>query len=159
QKTKQPDCDTDEIVRLLALDSAICGKVLKTLNSALYGLSQPVTSLNRAVNILGLRPLRSLVLGLTLPAMQSGLQSDEGLRRYWRESVAGAILTQQLAKRLRYRGSEDDLVASLLRDLGTLFLRHTFKDMYDPWSREAIRPGTDQCDWEVRNLGVHHGEV
>src|SRR5207248_676768 len=57
QKTKAPDCTVEEIARLLALDPAIFGKVLKTLNSALYALSQPVSSLNRAVTVLGLRPL------------------------------------------------------------------------------------------------------
>jgi eukaryotic-like serine/threonine-protein kinase len=159
QKTRVPECTVEEIAGLLALDSAICGKVLKTLNSALYALSQPVSSLKRAVTILGLRPLRSLVLGLTLPAMESGLGSDEGLRRYWRDSVAGAILTQELAKRLRYPAPEDDLVASLLRDLGMLLLRYTFRDTYDPWLGSQQCRDEDQCEWEERNLGVHHAEV
>jgi HD-like signal output (HDOD) protein len=158
QKTRQPDCKVGEIAELLALDPVVCGKVLKTLNSALYSLSQPVTSLNRAVTILGLRPLRSLVLGLTLPAMQSGLDMDEGLRRYWKDSVAGAILTRELARKLRYPAPEDDLVASLLSDLGILLLRHTFRDTYQPWLGVAGLDG-DQSEWEERNLGVHHGEV
>src|SRR5437879_1893056 len=66
EKTRQADCSVHEIGNLLAQDPALCGKVLKTLNSSLYALSQPVTSLQRAVAILGLKPLRSLVLGLTL---------------------------------------------------------------------------------------------
>ena len=159
QKTRQPDCKVEEIAELLALDPVVCGKVLKTLNSALYSLSQPVTSLRRAVTILGLRPLRSLVLGLTLPAMQSGLDMDDGLRRFWKDSVAGAILTRELAKKLRFPAPEDDLVASLLSDLGVLLLRHTFRDTYQPWLGAAALCGSDQCEWEERNLGVHHGEV
>jgi HD-like signal output (HDOD) protein len=159
EKTRQADCSVQEISNLLAQDPALCGKVLKTLNSSLYALSQPVTSLQRAVAILGLKPLRSLVLGLTLPAMQSRMETDQGLRNYWKESVGGAIIARELARRLKYPEPEDDLVASLLRDLGMLLLRQTFPVPYLPvWNGDSEVPG-GQCAWEEQHLGIHHADV
>jgi HD-like signal output (HDOD) protein len=159
EKTRQADCSVHEISNLLTQDPALCGKVLKTLNSSLYALAQPVTSLQRAVAILGLKPLRSLVLGLTLPAMQSRMETDQGLRNYWKESVAGAIIARELARRLKYPEPEDDLVASLLRDLGMLLLQQTFPAMYLPvWGADSEVPG-GQCAWEEQHLGIHHADV
>jgi len=158
-KTRQADCTVQEIGDLLSQDPALCGKVLKTLNSSLYALSQPVSSLSRAVAILGLKPLRSLVLGLTLPAMQSRMEADQGLRTYWKESVAGAIAARELARRLKYPAPDDELVASLLRDLGVILLRQTFPVEYQPlWSGEGV-PADRQCAWEERHLGIHHADV
>jgi HD-like signal output (HDOD) protein len=160
EKTRQPNCSAQELSDLLGQDPALCGKLLKTLNSPLYALSMPVTSLRRAVAILGLKPLRSMVLGLTLPALHGHLKPDEGLRLYWKESVAGAILARELARRLGHPSPEDDLVAALLRDLGMVLLRQSFPEVYAPiWTR-ASEPLNDlQCDWEERELGVHHAEV
>jgi HD-like signal output (HDOD) protein len=158
EKSRQANCTVQEIGTLLSQDPALCGKVLKTLNSSLYALSQPVTSLGRAVTILGLKPLRSLVLGLTLPAIQSRMTADEGLRNYWKESVAGAITARELAKRLGYPDPEDELVSSLLRDLGMILLRQTFAADYDPvWKGEV--PAGRQCAWEEQHFGIHHAEV
>ena len=159
EKTRQPNCEPSDISDLLAQDPAICGKVLKTLNSSLYSFSQPVKSLQRAVAILGLKPLRSLVLGLTLPAMQLRMEPDDGLRQYWKDSVAGAIIARELAKRLRYPSPEDDLVASLLRDLGMLLLRQNFPTLYVPIWDGTIQIADRQCDWEKRNLGIDHAAV
>src|SRR5258708_5239538 len=76
QKMGQEDWTVGEISELLAHDPGLCAKILKTLNSALYARSRPVTSMRQAVSILGYRPLRSLVLGLTLPVMQTGVVAD-----------------------------------------------------------------------------------
>jgi eukaryotic-like serine/threonine-protein kinase len=159
EKTNDPACKVLEISDLLAQDPALCGKLLKTLNSSLYSFSQPITSLQRAVSILGMKPLRSLILGLTLPAMQARTDPDEGLRTYWKDSVGGAIVARELAKRLRSASPEDDLVASLLRDLGVLLLHQNFPTLYLPVWNGTLAPHADQCAWEERNLGIDHAEV
>src|SRR5690242_9666250 len=56
----KPNCDPGEIVSILALDPVLCGKLLKAVNSCLYGLKQPVSSVARAVQVLGLNTIRSL---------------------------------------------------------------------------------------------------
>src|SRR5580765_1477177 len=70
EQVSKPDCDPGEVLKLLARDSGLTAQVLKTVNSGLFGLGKPVSSLKQAVMLLGLRPLRSLVLSLALPAMR-----------------------------------------------------------------------------------------
>src|SRR5262245_36114943 len=84
QKIGEEDCEIAEVTKLLGLDAGLSAKILKTLNSAIYGRSRPVTNVRQAVNMLGMKPLRSLVLGLALPAMQAGVEPDVGLCRFWK---------------------------------------------------------------------------
>jgi len=159
EKASRPNCEPDEILSLLAQDSGLCCQVLKTVNSGLYGLSKPVGSLKQAVMMLGVRPLRSLVLSLALPAIGSP-DKDELILKYWQESVAGAVIARELAISLRRKEPEDDLVAGLLRDLGVLVLRDAFPEDYRGlWTRCAQEWAQRQCDEEKETFGVDHAEI
>ena len=155
-----PDCQVSDISNRLKKDPALAAKLLKTLNSCVYGLSRPVSSVERAVTILGFHPLRSLILGLTLPAIQVRMEADAGLKQFWKESVGGAIIARDLAQRFHYPLPEDFLVASLVRDLGMILFHQTFSKTYQPlWSNPAELWGGSQCEWEEKQIGVHHAEA
>lgn len=159
QKASQPDCDLDALTGLLRQDSALCGRVLKTVNSGLFALNHPISSLKQAVVILGVKPLRSLVLSLALPAMQSS-ERDGFMLDYWRQSVAGSVLARQLAIHLGQADPEDDLVAGLLRDLGILVLREAFPEEYRAvWNSASANWVERQCDEERTVFGFDHTEV
>src|SRR3546814_10431597 len=51
----------------VAQDPALTSKVLRVVNSALYGLNRPVGDLNQAIGLLGIKPLKLLALGFSLP--------------------------------------------------------------------------------------------
>src|SRR5262249_43826343 len=128
-------------------------------NSGLYGLAKPVGSLKQAVMMLGIRPLRSLVLSLALPAIGTP-DKDELILKYWQESVAGAVIARELAAFLRRKDSEDDLVAGLLRDIGILVLREAFKEDYRTlWQRHGAQWSQRQCEIEKDAFGVDHTEI
>lgn len=158
--TSNPDCEVKEIVNLLAHDPAICGQLLKVINSCVYALSSPITSVERAVLLLGLNTVRSLVLALSLPAMQSGWVPAKDLRDYWVNSVSGAIMARELAARLRRPMPEDDLVCGLLRDIGGLLLRQAFPTEYADFAAGGRgRLSTDVCGQERAVFGVDHADV
>jgi HD-like signal output (HDOD) protein/tRNA A-37 threonylcarbamoyl transferase component Bud32 len=159
EKASRPDANLDEIVTLLGQDPGLCVRVLKTVNSSMFGLSAPVSSLKRAAAILGLRPLRSLVLSLSLPALQLRA-ADQVVVQYWQESVAGAVIARELSLLLRRPNAEDDLIAGLLRDLGVLVLRDIFPEEYPAVWAKVAGAGTDRlCAEERAAFGLDHAEV
>ena len=97
EKASRPDCELREIAEMISLDSSLCVKMLRTVNSALYGLPQKVTSIDRALLLLGYKAVRSLVLSLSLPAIQKQTQASGKIRDYWKLSVAGAIVAREIA--------------------------------------------------------------
>jgi HD-like signal output (HDOD) protein len=158
EKASQSECDLEELIALLRQDSGLCARVLKTVNSGLFGLPRAVGSLKQAVVMLGARPLRSLVLSVSLPAVQIS-EPDELIRRYWQESATGAVLARQLAIHLRHPEPEDDLVAGLLRDLGILVLREAFPNEYRAVWESALSDRAPLCQREYEVFGMDHTEV
>lgn len=156
----RPDCRPADLVPMLSQDPALCSKLLKTVNSCLYGLSKPVASLERAVFILGLNPLRSLVLGLSLPAMQRGVSADPVVRGYWVGSVGGGILARELAARANRPSPGDDLVCGLLRDIGAVQMLRTFPDAFRAMLHQYPHELLDNPnEVELRVFGVTHADV
>ncbi len=157
----KPDCTTAEIVAALSKDPVLCGKVLKTVNSCVFGGGrQPVATVDRAVVLLGLNALRSLVLGLSLPVAQSKTDPNPAVREFWIDAVSGGILAKELSVHREGASPGYDLVAGLLRDLGRLLLAQ-----HDPtgWERCQKSPVaellTNPCGIEERAFGVHHVDV
>lgn len=160
EAVSRPNCNVQEIANLLAHDAALCGKLLKIANSILVSPTKRVTSVQHAIAILGFNRLRSLVLSLSLPAMQSRMVIDEGLKRFWKNSVAGAIMARELAATLGYENPEEELVVGVLRDLGMMLLQQSFPDAYHPvWSGAVELWAERQLAWETAHLGIHHAEV
>ncbi|VTT97865.1 serine threonine protein partial : Serine/threonine protein kinase OS=Singulisphaera acidiphila (strain ATCC BAA-1392 / DSM 18658 / VKM B-2454 / MOB10) GN=Sinac_4756 PE=3 SV=1: HDOD: Pkinase [Gemmataceae bacterium] len=155
----RPDCDPGEIVALIGLDPALCAKLLKAVNSCLYGLSRPVSSVSRAVAVLGLSTVRSLVLGLSLPAVRAGGGADAALQEYWVSAVAGGIFARELAVRTGRPAPEDDLIAGLLQDLGAILLRRAYPAEWTACAARPRGPLTDPCDVEEEVFGLSHAEV
>ncbi|MCX7702332.1 MAG: HDOD domain-containing protein [Gemmataceae bacterium] len=160
QKASDPNCNLREISDLLACDPGLCGRLLKLVNSAIYAPPRPVTTISQAIPLLGVKRLRSLVLGMSIPAMQVPAGSERGLQTFWRTSVAGAIIARELARKQMSPSPEDDLVTALLRDLGIVLLHQTFPNKYEPvWSGKRVLRAGERYLWEERNIGINHAEV
>ncbi len=160
QAASRPNCKPSEIIALISRDPALCAKILRAVNSCLYGLSKPVGSLERAITILGLNPLRSLTLGLSLPATQTGMVANKEMRSYWLSSVSGAILAREIAVRTKHQFPEDDLVAGLLRDLGAIMMQRTYPEDWQAMQTQHPHCVPSQtCAIEEEVFGVCHAQV
>jgi diguanylate cyclase (GGDEF)-like protein len=159
EKASEPDCTLADLEGVISLDPALCVQLLRTVNSALYGLPRAVTSIRLALGLLGTSAVRSLVLSLSLPALQGGPHDSESLRSFWKSSVAGAIVARELAVRLGWPAPEDCLIAGLLRDLGSLLLPRVFPDSARLLSAPQGEPWLTPCEQEEDIYGVNHAEV
>src|SRR5437868_3563843 len=127
-KASAPDCTIADLCKIIQVDPGLAGRILRIVNSATFGLSRPVLSIQRALAVVGLMSARLLVLSISFPEMQRkmGKMDAAWAQGYWKASVAGAIVARELSKRLRARDPEDDMAAGLLRDLGELILQQMY---------------------------------
>src|SRR5262245_15146732 len=109
EKASKPHCTIAEIGQIISHDPSLCGRILKMVNSAMFGIPRAVTSIDRALNLLGLKRVRSLVLSLSLPAMQTRSRGNPRMRDYWKSSVASAIVARELATRMRYPDPDSEM--------------------------------------------------
>lgn len=161
EKASSPDCTIADLCKIIQIDPGLAGRILRIVNSALFGLSRPATSIQRALAVVGINSARLLILAIALPEMHKKSKLEGQIaQRYWKSSISGAIVAHELSQRLKARDAEDDMAAGLLRDIGDLVLQQLFPDVartIAAQSDETLIEG--QCDVEEAHYGLNHAEV
>lgn len=154
--TGEPKLDARALKDCLELDPALTTRILKVVNSSLFGLSRPVSDLTQALSILGTRPLRMLVLGFSLPKeLFSGLSADV-LSRYWRHTLIKAVAARELAENVFRTPSDEAFTAGLVQDIGLLALIQQIGEPYLRLVNHCQIHGGDILDRELEMLGFDH---
>src|SRR5215510_4363841 len=88
-----------DLNHVISLDPVLVGRVLKLINSAYYGLGQPVTSLARAIIMLGINTVKNLALSTTVMGNLSSKEKSLGLdmEGFWRHSLCVGVSAKLLA--------------------------------------------------------------
>lgn len=160
EQASKPSCTLHELSKIISIDAALCGKMLKLVNSSLFGLQRAVTSIDRALNLLGLNHVRSLVLSLSLPSLRFRHASSARMKSYWKSSATMAMACREMAVRRKWPDPDSEMVAGLLCDLGELLLQETFPEKY----ALVVGDGSErrfkvQCGLETTHVGVDHAEA
>ena len=156
---KIPEVDIAEIARIITRDPALSGKILKTVNSSFYQRGQHVSTISHALVILGLRSVKSLVLGFSLVANLSKSKA-RGFKHldYWKHSIYAATAARSLAIRVNLVEQEEAFLASLLMDIGMLVLDQVLGNIYSEIHAKAASH-EDLLAIESAALGANHAEV
>jgi eukaryotic-like serine/threonine-protein kinase len=157
ERANHPTCTLTEIGKIISQDPALCGKMLRLVNSSSFGLQRSVASIERALNLLGLNHVRSLVLSLSLPSLRFRSASSEDMKVYWKCSVTAAIVCRELAVRRKLADPDSEMVAGLLCDLGILLLQEAFPDLCVELAKQpAALVDRSRCELEEKAVGVNH---
>ena len=119
-KLCNPQISMAEVARVAKLEPVIYAKILRVANSSFYGRSRSVTSLERAVVILGLDAVRGIAAAACLDRTirRCPGRSAVSLHSVLRHSLATATAAEVLARRCLREGEPDAFVAGLLHNLG-----------------------------------------
>ena len=136
-------------------------RVLSLANSAYYGLQSEVTSVQRAVAVLGMAEIRALVLALGVSRMidRSRLPAGFDLREYWIHQLSVAAGCRLLARRLPGCDAETCYTAGLLHDLGKLLIAAYRPDDWAAIRQLARDENLMDSEAEELLLGLDHGVV
>lgn len=157
--TSKPQVDTRAIKECLENDPALVAKILRVVNSSLFGLSRPVSDLNQALALLGTKPLKLLVLGFSLPReLWSGLEA-EVLARYWRRTLVKAVAAREISERVWIAPGDEAFIAGLLQDVGMLALIQDLGDAYACFLDRVRTEGGNLEALETASLGFTHEEL
>jgi len=157
--TSQPQVDVRRLKETLETDPALTAKVLRVVNSSLYGLSREVADLNQALALLGTKPLKLLTLSFSLPeAMFADLAGDL-LERFWLHTLTRAVAAREISQTLCRVPGDDAFITGLLRDLGQLVLvRELGKTYVELWRSVAAGNGPLSA-LERHALGFDHTQL
>jgi HD-like signal output (HDOD) protein/GGDEF domain-containing protein len=157
--TANPRVDTRALKDCIEKDPALVIKILRVVNSSLFGLAREVSDLNQAITLLGTKPLKLLVLGFSLPdRLFSGLTA-EVIGRYWRRTLTQAVAARELARTFWRRDGDEAFIAGLLGDLGMLLLLQELGEPYVTFLEQVRSAGGDIAELEQTALGFDHFEL
>jgi putative nucleotidyltransferase with HDIG domain len=161
QATTSPDTNAADIVSLIETDQALTAKILSLVRRSDMGVSREVTTLSRAVVLLGFAAVRNAVLSIqiyeTFAASQPGSAPGFDRSGFWKHSLAVACAAQSIARRGEGKVPPDEaFVCGLLHDLGKAALEACLPKAYARVVRETEARRACICDVEQSVLGLDH---
>ncbi|MET0752352.1 MAG: HDOD domain-containing protein [Pyrinomonadaceae bacterium] len=133
-------------------------RVLRLVNSPIYGLERNVTSIQTALQTIGNSVLSEIVM-MELAASTFGKEIRNSIyaRNIWVHSLAVAIVARELTKHLKMSGTEEAFTCGLLHDIGKfILLSNDFENftllLDDSGESEMLR-----CEQE--QYGYNHAEI
>ena len=165
----------NDIARLIERSQNLASRLLNIANSAYYVLEFKVSSLSRAVSVLGLKEVRSMVLMVGMVSAIRGIKLPPGFdaRGLWLHQLKTAflarILVDTLTKEARPKrvsadntptmAPDEAYAAGLLHDLGKIFLASTRPR---DWTNIIELQNARRCGFaeaEMDYWGMDHGIV
>ncbi|BFU89766.1 MAG: hypothetical protein NTAFB01_09530 [Nitrospira sp.] len=154
------DSTMADLADVLKLDPAISARLLRIVNSPLYGFPKQIDTVTRAVNLIGMQAVAALVtattVGLTFPGMTIRLMD---VPMFWRKSVLCALLAGKIAKSCGINDSEGLFIEGLLRDIGHLVLYLTVPQEARSTFVKAGTLNKSLAEVERSTIGCNFAEV
>ncbi|MBD3390428.1 MAG: HDOD domain-containing protein [Chitinivibrionales bacterium] len=155
-----PKTSAASLARLISTDQSLTAKVLKLANSAYYGFSREISTVNMAIVVMGFNAVRDMGLSLSVFDVfkeATGTRSFDPTR-FWEHSIACGVAAKVIARKHHHRFAGEAFVAGLLHDIGKVVLnQYAHKDFTDIMNRTAQGQPLDEVELQV--VGTSHGEI
>lgn len=151
---EKPRITLVEISTFISNDPALTTKVLKMVNSAIYGFPGRIASVSHATMLLGLNVIKGLLLGVSVFELMQ--KTMNGL---YEHSLACAVASRVIAQKKGLKEPEEISVAGLLHDIGKVILMLEFQQEYEAAMNEAKAKNISIVEAEKSQFNATHANV
>jgi HD-like signal output (HDOD) protein len=156
--TSDPSSSSRMLEEKILQEPGLVTHLLKTVNSAYYGFSQKIASVNQAIVLLGFSSIRSMASGL---ALIDAFNNLPGLNRayvlqVWEHCLGCAGLVKELARELPRNRQDELFLSAMVHDVGHIVLAQYFSSRYDEWTSSDPFPSVQD---ERERFEVDHAEA
>ena len=149
-----------DLAGIVGRDPSLTAKLLKLVNSPLFGSRTPVDSIGRAVAMAGQKELTTLVTGLAaLSAFSDIAPGLYDMRMFWRHAAACAVYASLLAQTVPGVAADRVFVGGLLHDLGQLVILRKLPAAAGRALLLSRVEGLPASEAEIAVLGFDHAAV
>ena len=148
--------------KIIAGDLGLTSKVLKIVNSAVYGFEKQITSIRQAIVILGFTTIRGIVISAGIFKIFSPNKNTIfDYENFWRHSILTALGAKFLIKNLNFSQNTDIFSIAFLHDLGKIILAQYDCDNY----LSVYSKIEEQSDYKIKfkieeeACGINHSEI
>jgi putative nucleotidyltransferase with HDIG domain len=161
-KTSRDDtASLKDLAKILETDPGLSVQVLKIVNSPVYGLARPITTLPDAVVFLGMDEIRKQTLSMSLfrQMVENNRFESFDLLFFWRHLLSVAVLSHEIAKAVHYPDPEEAYMGGLLHDVGKICLLLLGRVDYAGFINNLSIATDRVIQEESKTVGLGHDEV
>lgn len=152
---------TKELVAQITHDPILTAKVLKLVNSAFFGLSRVVDSIQQSVVYVGINTIKNLAISVAaMGALPRTNSAGLDMNHFWLHSLMTASIAKLMAQQRGVAQSEVSsyFISGLLHDIGQIIFSQAKPDEYRVILEEAKQheKSIDQLELEI--FGINHAE-
>jgi HD-like signal output (HDOD) protein len=155
-----PTPDLKAIARLISQDPGLSGSLLKVVNSPFFGLANKVSSIQRAVNLLGCDSVINIINAQSIKGEMSD-QTIVTLNRFWDSAQDVAMTCLTLAKRVGIQAVDEVYALGLFHNCGIPLMLKRFPNYMEVLEEAYARCSADVriVDTENHLLNTNHAVV
>jgi HD-like signal output (HDOD) protein len=158
--TANPESSANELMQVILPDQTMCSTILKVANSAFFGIPRGVSTIERAVVVLGYEEIRNIVIGKAIFSSfpQLSKENRNTISLFWEHAFTCGLAAKIIGEHLHLPPSEL-FIAGLIHDIGKLAMLMAFPNDY-PILRELSNPGNaDDLAEEQSRFATSHDQV
>lgn len=159
---KEKSLTSKLLAEIISKDPPLTAKVLKLANSAYYGLAKQVTTLDRAVTVLGFNTLKSLALTVSIYKMFKDEKiAAINLQGLWHHSLACAVATKAI---VRVANQDKDIheqgfLCGILHDIGIIAFACKLPKEIAEVLKTSHEMHSPQSEVEKEIIGFNHQKI
>lgn len=151
---ENPETSSEAIAKVISTDQVLSAKVLKMVNSPIYGFPGRISSIQHALVLLGFNVIRGIIISTSVFDMM--VQAMKGL---WEHSLGCATACNIIARRAGFEDPEEYAVAGLLHDLGKVVTAVQLPDLHKQIIDTVEAKGLTYFQAEKDVLGFGHDRI
>lgn len=159
--TVNPRTNAADIGKLISNDPALSSKILKLVNSSYYGFPRRISSVTKAIVLLGFAKVKNMAISAAVVDVfrSAGEINGFDFLQYWKHAVATAIASEVIAKHQLPARADDCFVGGLLSETGKVLLACVIGTQYAPAIARARASGLYMTEAEIEVLGTDHARA
>jgi len=153
-----PDPNINEIARLISRDVAISGRVLKAVNSPFFGLRNKITSIQKAVILLGIDSVVNIVNAIAIRhelSAHENMTEDEirYMNHFWDTAQDVALTAATIARQIGFISPDEAYTLGLFHNAGIPLLLPKYRH-YHAIMQESYQ-GNERRIIDVENNSIN----
>ncbi len=161
---ESPNKSTIDATYIIEKDAALSARLLKLVNSAFYGFPSEITSIDRAINLIGTQELQNIALATAVIDRFSELPSNMiSMHDFWGRNLRCALISQGIDHYLDNQFSDSIFVCGILHNIGQLIFFRKIPDLAKEVNLIVLADekstSEDEIEFERTIIGFDHYET
>jgi len=154
-----PAINNQELARIAMTDPVLTAELLRVVNSAFFGMAREVSHIGQAINILGHKALRNIVLCISVrDAIDPKSLPGFDVTGFWEDTLRRATAGRLLAAVVGV-DEEECFTACLLQDFGLLVMFYLSHETKAEWAQFIKLDPDKRYVLEQETFGKTHDQV